>query len=530
MTDDRRGGEGARAVVIGAGIAGLATAALLAREGYRVTVVEQRAEVGGRAGSWECDGFRFDTGPSWYLMPEVFDHFFRLLGTTAREQLDLLLLDPGYRVFFEGDAEPLDIAADLATNLATFERIEPGGGAALARYLRSARETYRMAVSRFLYSTFASFRPLLTGDVLARAPRLARLLLQSLDGFIRRYVTDRRLQQVLGYPAVFLGTSPYAAPSMYHLMSVLDLEDGVLYPRGGFAALIACVERLARAEGVEIVTGVRATGIASAVLTVGDDRPRVVGVDVADAGRPRRLPAEIVISAADLHHTETVLLPPEHRSYPQQWWDDRTSGPGAVLVFLGVSGDLPELAHHSLFFTADWRGDFGRIFGSPPSVPEPASLYVCRPSATDGAVAPPGAQNLFILVPVPADPEIGSGGLDGDGSPQVEAIADAAIDQVAVWAGIPGLRERIVVRRTVGPADFERDLNAWMGGALGPAHTLRQSAFFRGRNASSRVAGLYYAGGSTVPGIGLPMCLISAELVVKRLRGDTSTGPLAEPL
>ncbi|NEN06052.1 phytoene desaturase [Diaminobutyricibacter tongyongensis] len=530
MTPTVPAGRGDRVVVIGAGIAGLATAALLSREGYRVTVVEARDEVGGRAGSWERDGFRFETGPSWYLMPDVFDHFFRLLGTNTREQLDLVRLDPGYRVFFEGEAEPLEITADLVRNLAAFERIEPGASAALSRYLRSARETYRMAVDRFLYSTFASFRPLLTRDVLARAPRLGRLLLEPLDRFIGRYVSDRRLQQVLGYPAVFLGTSPFDAPSMYHLMSFLDLEDGVLYPRGGFVALIDRVRALAEAGGAEIVTGARVTAIASAVLTVGDDRPRVVGVDVTDAIGSRRIPAEVVVSAADLHHTETALLPLEHRTYPQRWWDSRVSGPGAVLVLLGVGGDLPGLAHHSLFFTKDWRGDFRRIFGDPSSVPEPASLYVCRPSATDAGVAPDGAQNLFVLVPVPADPAIGHGGLDGGGSLQVEAIADAAIDQVAAWARIPDLRDRIVLRRTIGPADFERDLNAWKGGALGPAHTLRQSAFLRGRNASARVAGLYYAGGSTTPGIGLPMCLISAELVVKRLRGDTSTGPLAEPL
>jgi phytoene desaturase len=517
-------------VVIGAGIAGLATAALLAREGYQVTVVEARDEVGGRAGSWESNGFRFDTGPSWYLMPEVFDHFFRLLGTSARDQLDLIRLDPGYRVFFEDEPEPLEVTADLETNIAMFESVERGAGAALVRYLRSARETYRMAVDRFLYGTFSSFRPLLTRELLGRTPRLARLLLQSLDAFIRRFVSDRRLQQILGYPAVFLGTSPFAAPSMYHLMSYLDLEDGVLYPRGGFSVLIDRIEALARAEGAAILTGTRVTAIASAVVTVVDKRPRVIGVDVADASGRQRIPADIVVSAADLHHTETTLLPAGLRTYPQRWWNDRVSGPGAVLVLLGVSGPLPALAHHSLFFTADWRGDFGSIFGDPASVPDPASLYVCRPSATDDGVAPRGAENLFILVPVPADPAIGRGGVDGAGSPQVEAIADAAIDQVARWAGIPDLRERIVVRRTIGPADFANDLNSWKGGALGPAHTLRQSAFFRGRNVSSRVGGLYYAGGSTVPGIGLPMCLISAELVVKRLRGDASPGPLAEPL
>ena len=135
-----------------------------------------------------------------------------------------------------------------------------------------------------------------------------------------------------------------------------------------------------------------------------------------------------------------------------------------------------------------------------------------------------------MLVPIPADPSLGSGEEGGDGDTVLEATADRVIAQIADWTGIPDLADRIVVRRTVGPRDFERDLNSWRGTALGPAHTLKQSAMFRAGNVSKKVDGLYYAGGSTIPGIGLPMCLISAELVVKRLRGDTSAGPLPEPL
>ena len=151
-------------VVIGGGIAGLASAALLAREGHTVTLLEGRPDVGGRAGSWDHDGFRFDTGPSWYLMPEVFDHFYKLLGTTAEEQLQLVTLDPGYRVFFEGVAEPVDISAEVEENIALFEGIEKGAGARLAAYLESAREVYELAKARFLYTTFADFRPLLKRD------------------------------------------------------------------------------------------------------------------------------------------------------------------------------------------------------------------------------------------------------------------------------------------------------------------------------------------------------------------------------
>ncbi|WP_158864742.1 phytoene desaturase family protein [Leifsonia sp. AG29] len=522
-----------RVVVIGGGIAGLATAALLAREGHAVTLLEQRDVLGGRAGSWEADGFRFDTGPSWYLMPEVFDHFFRLLGTTTAEQLDLVTLDPGYRVFSdperpEGASDPLDIRAEGDGNRALFESVEPGGAAALDRYLASARETYRLAVDRFLYSTFADLRPLLGRDVLRRAGRLVRLLLQSLDRFVAGFVRDTRLRQILGYPAVFLGTSPERAPSMYHLMSHLDLEDGVRYPMGGFAALIDRVVALAVAEGVEIVTGARVTAIR---VDETGRRPRVAGVEYRDAfQRSATVDADTVVSAADMHHTETRLLPQRLRSHPDAAWEKRDPGPGAILGMLGVRGRLPELTHHNLFFTSDWHADFERIFGADPGIPEPASLYVCKPSETDPSVAPPGEENLFLLIPVPADVSLGKGGVDGAGDRIVEATVDAAIAQVSGWAGIPDLAERVVVRRTVGPDDFASDFNAWSGGALGPAHTLRQSAFFRAGDASRRVEGLYYAGCSTIPGIGLPMCLISAELVVKRLRGDTSTGRLPEPL
>jgi phytoene desaturase len=190
---------------------------------------------------------------------------------------------------------------------------------------------------------------------------------------------------------------------------------------------------------------------------------------------------------------------------------------------LGVDGRLPQLAHHSLFFTSDWDRNFGEIFGRDRRVPDPASIYVCKPSETDPTVAPDGCENLFILVPVPADVAIGGGGDDRHGSAAVERTADAAIAQVSDWAAIPDLRDRIRVRHTVGPADFAREYNAWRGGALGLEHTLRQSAFFRPGNVSARVDGLLYAGSSTVPGVGLPMCLISAELVLKRLTGDRSS-------
>jgi phytoene desaturase len=527
-----------RTIVIGGGIAGLASAALLARDGHHVTLLEARDELGGRAGRWESAGFRFDTGPSWYLMPEVFEHFFRLMGTSASAELDLVRLDPGYRVFFENAAfehaafehspsahpgGPIDVRADREASVALFESIEPGAGAALARYLDSADETYQLAMAHFLYSDFSAPAALLRRPVLRRAGRLARLLGQSLDGFIRRSFRDRRLRQILGYPAVFLGSSPYDAPSLYHLMSRFDLADGVFYPMRGFAEVIDAVARLAREAGADLRTGSEVTAI-----TTAGRRATGVRVRAAD-GTETELAAEIVVSTADVFHTETELLPAERRSRSTASLERRNPGPGAVLVLLGVRGELPQLTHHNLLFTADWEDNFRRIFGADATIPDPASLYACMPSATDASVAPPGCENLFLLVPVPADTSIGAGGIDGDGDPTVERVADAAIAQLAAWAEIPDLAERVVVRRTIGPADFASWFHSWRGSALGPAHTLRQSAFLRGRTASRTVDGVYFAGATTIPGIGLPMCLISAELVAKALRGDRSTGPLAEP-
>lgn len=525
MTGPAAGAE--RVVVIGGGIAGLATAALLASRGYAVDLLEKSDELGGRVGSSERDGFRFDTGASWYLMPEVFEHFFALLGTSAEAELDLTVLDPSYRVFFEDDPEPVDVRPDRDANRALFESLEPGAGAKFDDYLRSADDTYDVALRRFLYNNFDAPTRLLSADVLRRGPALGRLLTRSLSSHVAARFDDPRLRQLLGYPAVFLGSSPTRAPGIYHLMSRLDLGDRVLYPQGGFTRLIEVIAALAERHGAKLHTGARAT----AILTDDSGRrggPHVVGVEYALAeGDQRTLPADVVVGAADLHHVETELLAPPLRTHPVRSWRHRSPGPGAVLAMLGVEGSLPELAHHSLFFTRDWDQNFGDIFGASPRVPDPASIYVCKPSATDPTVAPAGCENLFVLVPVPADVGIGSGGDDGAGSEVVERTADAAIDQVAAWAGVPDLRDRVLVRRTVGPEDFARDHNAWRGGALGLEHTLRQSAFLRPANVSKKVEGLLYAGASTVPGVGLPMCLISAELVLKRLTGDRSTAPVA---
>ncbi|GIG30823.1 phytoene desaturase [Cellulomonas marina] len=527
-------------VVVGGGIGGLTTAALLARGGARVTLLERSARVGGRAGTLEQDGFRFDTGPSWYLMPEAFDHAFALLGERVEDHLDLVELDPAYRVFPEPElpgevSQPLDVSAEPEKNWATFEALEPGAGEAVRRYVEGSTLAYRTALDHFLYTTFERPDRALGRDVLARLGTLGGLLTETMADRIAGTVQHPVLRQVLGYHGVFLGSSPYRLPALYSLMSHLDLADKVRYAQGGMYTLIEALERLARREGVDLRTGVEVTTIEVDDALPSLRRPRrtgrVRGVRLADGSV---LPADVVVSAADRHHTETELLEERHADLPPAAWDQHGPGISALLVMVGVRGELPQLPHHSLFFTADWPANFAAILGddavSDPAtlhVPETASLYVSRTTATDPSAAPPGHENLFVLVPFPADPSLGA---DPASRERMEAAADRALDQVAAWAGISDLRQRVVTRRVVTPADFARDLHAWRGTALGMEHTLRQSALFRPGNASRHVDGLLHVGGGTVPGVGLPMCLISAELVVKRLLGETSAAPLPAPL
>ena len=244
-----------RTVVIGGGFAGLATAGLLARDGRSVTLLEQQDTVGGRSGRWSAEGFTFDTGPSWYLMPEVIDRWFTLMGTSAAEQLDLRRLDPGYRVFFEDHLTepPTDVVTGHAQEL--FDSLDPGSSSALRAYLDSGAQVYELAKKHFLYTDFAHPLDLVRPEVLRNLPRLATLLGTSMKNYVARRFPEPRQRQILGYPAVFLGASPGSAPAMYHLMSHLDLTDGVQYPMGGFAVMVDAMERLVRAAGVETSPG-----------------------------------------------------------------------------------------------------------------------------------------------------------------------------------------------------------------------------------------------------------------------------------
>lgn len=300
---------------------------------------------------------------------------------------------------------------------------------------------------------------------------------------------------------VFLGTSPFQAPSLYSLMSFMDFKQGVFYPEKGLYTIIDALVRIGQSHGVTIHCS---TDVSSIVVENGVAR----GVMLSDGSF---VPADRVISNADLHFTETSLLTKADQTFPASYWKNKQASPSAILMYLGVKGKLPNFTHHNLLFVDSWSDNFTSIFKDK-KWPTPASIYICNPSKTDDSVAPEGHENLFVLVPGPAQLS--------ESTADIERLADLYLDQIANMTDTKDLRERIVFKKVVGPGDFASQFNSWNGTALGMSHVLSQSAFFRPRNKSKKVDNLYYVGANTVPGIGLPMCLISAQLVTERVEGD----------
>ncbi len=488
--------EAKKVVIIGAGIGGLATANLLAQSGYEVHVYEKNAQLGGRAGQFRKKGFTFDTGPSWYLMAEVFERYYGLLGTSTKAELDLIRLKPAYKIY-SGD-ESLTIFGDRRRDAKTFEALEPGAGEKLIAYVDRSREIYQLALRRFLYTNFDSNRQLLHKEVVKNLGPMLKLATTPLHRYVQKYIKHPRLQQILEYPTVFLGSSPYSAPALYSLMSALDFDEGVYYPKGTMYAVVESLVKIGKKLKVRyhVNTGVKRIMTKNGVA---------VGVALESG---EKVEADIVISNADLHFTETKLLRPVDQTYSKSYWDKREPSPSALLMYLGVQGKVPEFEHHTLLFTENWKENFHNIFAKK-AIPKPASLYISKTSQSD-ATAPEGDENIFVLVPLPAGKTITK--------KELETLADVYLEQIRQTTGVD-LKGRAITRTLFGPEDFSSKYNAWQSTMLGPSHKLTQSAFFRTPNKSKKVSNLYYVGASTVPGIGVPMCLISAELVHKRIVG-----------
>jgi phytoene desaturase len=482
--------------VIGSGFGGLSAACYLAEAGTDVQVLEKNEGLGGRASTFERDGFRFDMGPSWYMMPDVFERFFAHFDREPSDYYDLQRLDPHYRVFFK-DGDTVDARGDPEAMRETFESYETGAGEAFEEYLETSKTHYETAMEKFVYEDRSKLRDWVDTDVMTAAP-IGLQLIGSMESHVEKFVDHPKLQQLLQYTLVFLGGSPKNTPALYNIMSHVDFNLGVWYPDGGMGSVVDGLVELGEELGVEYITDAEVEG-----LTRGRDGFILDTVD----GEYR---SDRVVANADYAHVERDLLPEHERQYDDDYWDSRTYAPSAFLMYLGVEGDIDPLEHHTLVLPEDWDPHFEQIFDLPAWPDEPA-YYICAPSVTDDSVAPDGHSNLFVLVPL------------APGLPDTEALRDryreTLLEDIAENTGVD-LRDRIVVEEHFCVRDFVERYNATRGTALGLAHTLRQTALLRPNNRSSALDGLYHTGAFTTPGIGVPMCLISGQHTANALIED----------
>jgi len=476
------------AIVIGAGFGGLSCAALLAKKGLQVKVIDNNSMPGGRAIHFIQKGFLFDRGPSWYLMPEVFERFFAQFGKKPSDYFRLVRLSPSYRIFYE-EGKTIDIPAEPEKIRSLFAELEPQGGKKLDRYLSQAQYKYDVAMQKFLYKDYDS---LLDMADIRLAPEAFRLhLFSSIDSYAKRFFNSLQARKILEYTMVFLGGSPSNTPALYSIMSHVDLTLGVWYPMGGMRMLAEAMAKLCEELGVEFHFNEEAKSI-----NVKDGKATGVTTPLST------YEADIIISNADMHHVETELLPPPSRTYSESYWNSRTMAPSALLFYVGINKKIPQLSHHNLFLAENWDAHFDSIFKSR-TWPENPSFYLGCPSRTDPSVAPRGKENLFFLVPVAA-------GLS-DTDEIREKYFQRTISLLEKRIGEP-ITEDIITRRIVSHRDFRKDFNAYKGTALGLAHTLFQTAAFRPAHRSRKVSNLYYTGHYNHPGVGVPMVIISSHI------------------
>ncbi len=492
-------------VVVGAGFGGLSAAAYLADAGADVTVLERNSHPGGYAGRIERDGFRIDTGPSWYLMPEVFDRFFERFGRETEEFYELTALDPLYDVYWK-DGDHARMPPDRAGQKALFESYETGAGDRLDDYLADAAEAYELGMDRFVYPSRSRLRDMLDTDVLRSVRALPKL--RTMDDYVGSYFDHPKLRQIAEYKLVFLGGSPYNTPAIYTLMSHVDMNLGVYHPTGGIASVIDGMVTLATDLGVTIHTDTPVTAIEPADGAT-DGAP---AFDVATDGAGDRRFDRVVANAAPTH-VERDLLPDEHANR-EAYWDSRTYAPSAYLLYFGVEGDIEGLEHHSLVLPTDWKPHFETIFDDP-GWPEDPAYYVHVPSKTDDTVAPEGHEAVFLLVPLAPGIE--------DGPEPRERFRELVLDDLAKHAGVD-FRDRIVLEESACVSTFADRFNAPEGTALALSHTLDQTGPLRPAHRAPGVEGLYYVGAYTNPGIGMPMCLLSGEHATEAVIEDATGG------
>ena len=487
-------------IIVGSGFAGLSAASFMAKAGWEVTVIEKNSGPGGRARQLKEQGFTFDMGPSWYWMPDVFEDFFSKFGKKVSDYYSLLRLDPSYRVYWNQGFT--DVPANYEAFKKMVNELEPGAAKQLEKYLQEAAFKYEVGVKKLVHKPGRSISEFFEKDVLKGFFRLA--IFTTIKKHIQRHFKESRLRQLMEFPILFLGARPENTPALYSLMNYADIIGGTWYPKGGMYSVVDAMYQLALELGVRFQF---------------NDEARQIVVENNNAKKlvtkRHTYEADVIISAADYHFTETALLPEKYRSYSASYWDKRLMAPSCLLYFVGLNKKLPNAVHHSLFFDVPFEQHAREIYDAP-QWPKDPLFYVSVNSVTDDTVAPAGCDNMVLLIPV-------ASGLPCDDEALRERYFQQIVRRMEMRTG-QSILDSVVYKKTFSVSDFASEYNSFRGNAYGLANTLMQTALFKPSCKSKKVRNLFYTGQLTVPGPGVPPCLISGEVVAREVTKEF--GPL----
>ena len=485
-------------VIIGSGFGGLAAAIRLQAKGMQVTLLEKNAKVGGHAYQLAKGGYTFDMGPSIITAPDLIQRVFECAGTRMEDYLDLVKLDPFYRIYFY-DGTSLDYMDDGEQMKRQMVRFNTKDADNYDHFMAHTRQLYDAVITDGLGAT-AFDLPTMLG-FLPRALRL-RALIPAYD-FVKRYFDDPRHLFTFSFHPLFIGGNPFRAPAIYLMIPYLEKTGGVWFCRGGMYSLVRALEDVFKGLGGVIETDAEVKQI----IVKNREAKGVIAND-------QFYEADGVISNADLIHTYSELIKSEHR---RKWSDKKLRktqySMSAFLLYLGVRKKYPQLKHHTLILSERYKGLVDDIFDNK-VLPDDFSMYLHIPSQTDPSMAPEGCESMYVLIPVP----------NLESSVNWEKTQAAYTDRVLTFLekdfGLTDLKRSIEVLETFTPLNFKHQRNNHLGSAWGVEPKLTQTAYFRPHNRSEDIRKLYFVGASTHPGAGVPGVLLTAETTVKLVVED----------
>ncbi len=482
-------------IVIGTGIGGITAATHLARGGLRVTVLEKNSRPGGRCDRFSREGHHFDTGPTLFVMPLLYEAEFRALGTSMRERLDLQRVDPTYHLVFD-DGSQLALTSDMKSLQEQLESIQPGSFQGLLRYLQEGDRHYQLAMDKLVNRNFCKASDFFSFQNLPLLYRLKPLIHHYRN--MSAYFDEPRLKTAFTFQDVYMGLSPFEAPATFSLMPYTELAHGVWYPKGGMYSVVETLTDLAREAGVEFIFN-------SAVERIDTNSAYARGVLLEDGSR---LDADVVLANADLPYVYHDLLPQDGMV---KALSRKRFSCSVISFFWGVDKTYEAIGPHTLFLADDYRANFESIVRDL-GLPANPSLYVHAPARLDPSMAPRGQDTVTAIVPV--------GHLSENGEQNWGELRDEARQHVfrrLRSLGMTDFEAHIKFEVTYTPLSWRKRYNLMKGSTHGLSHTLTQLAYFRPSNRHARYQNLYFVGASTHPGTGMPTAMVSGRLVAERI-------------